>query len=100
MNTSPTGLASDFIKAQIRKNTELEEQIISLNETIELLKGESHNDYSLYRKILDLLVPYIKFEYNKDGGYNIKLDPPEIYMPLDAIDNIIKEIEKYKQKML
>ena len=41
MNTSSTGLASDFIKAQIRKNTELEEQIISsLPEVIEIKEKE------------------------------------------------------------
>ena len=42
------GLASEFIKNQIKKNTELENQILELQETISLLKKEPDNDYSLY----------------------------------------------------
>ncbi len=92
------GLASDFIKKQIKKNTELENQIIELNETISLLKKEPDNDYSLYRSILDLIIPNLKFEYTSEG-YLIKIDPP-LVMPLDNINELIKEVKKYKDNII
>ena len=91
------GLASEFIKNQIKKNTELENQILELQETISLLKKEPDNDYSLYRSILDLIIPNLKFEYTEEG-YLIKIDPP-LVMPLEHINELTKEVQKYKDKI-
>ena len=91
------GLASEFIKNQIKKNTELENQILELQETISLLKREPDNDYSLYRSILDMIIPNLKFEYTTDG-YIIKIDPP-LVMPLEHINELTKEIQKYKDNI-
>lgn len=97
MDVGKNGLASDFIKKQIKRNTELENQILKLQETISLLKKEPDNDYSLYRSILDLIVPNLKFGYTEEG-YIIKIDPPLI-MPADHINELIKEVQKYKDKI-
>ena len=94
---NPHGLASDFIKKQIKKNTELENQILELQEQISLLKSEPDTDYGLYRSILDLIVPNLKFEYTEEG-YLIKIDPP-LVMPLDHINELTKEVQKYKDKI-
>lgn len=91
------GLASEFIKNQIKKNTELENQILELQETISLLKKEPDNDYSLYRSILDLIIPNLKFEYTTEG-YIIKIDPP-LVMPLEHINELTKEVQKYKDNI-
>ena len=91
------GLASEFIKNQIKKNTELENQILELQETISLLKREPDNDYTLYRSILDMIIPNLKFEYTTDG-YIIKIDPP-LVMPLEYINELIKEVQKYKDNI-
>ena len=91
------GLASEFIKNQIKKNTELENQILELQETISLLKREPDNDYSLYRSILDLIIPNLKFEYTEEG-YLIKIDPP-LVMPLEHINELTKEVQKYKDNI-
>lgn len=97
MDVGKNGLASDFIKKQIKRNTELENQILKLQETISLLKKEPDNDYSLYRSILDLIVPNLKFGYTEEG-YIIKIDPPLI-MPPDHINELIKEVQKYKDNI-
>jgi hypothetical protein len=94
---NPTGLAADFIKKQIKHNTELENKILELENEISLLKSEHDNDYALYRSILDLIIPNLKFEYSEEG-YLIKIDPP-ITMPLDYINELTKEVQKYKDKI-
>lgn len=88
------GLASEFIKNQIKKNTELENQILELQEKISLLKKEPDNDYGLYRNILDMIIPNLKFIYTEDG-YSITIDPP-LVMPATYIEELIKEVQKYK----
>ena len=91
------GLASEFIKNQIKKNTELENQILELQETISLLKKEPDNDYALYLSILDMIIPNLKFEYTEEG-YIIKIDPP-LVMPLEHINELTKEVQKYKDNI-
>ena len=70
---------------------ECNEEIEELQEQISLLKSEPDNDYGLYRSILDLIVPNLKFEYAEEG-YLIKIDPP-LVMPLEHINELIKELD-------
>ena len=97
MKDNPNGLASDFIKKQIKLNSELEDKIIELQNEISLLKQVPDNDYSLYRSILDLIIPNLKFEYTEEG-YLIKIDP-SLVMPLEHINELTKEVQKYKDKI-
>lgn len=100
MKDNLNGLASDFIKKQIKLNSELEDKIIELQNEISLLKQDPDNDYSLYRSILDLIIPNLKFEYDIHGTehYLVKIDPPLI-MPLEHINELTKEVQKYKDKI-
>ena len=91
------GLASEFIKKQIKLKSELEDKIIELQNEISLLKQEPDNDYSLYRSILDIIIPNLKFEYTNEG-YIIKIDPP-LVMPIEHINELTKEVQKYKDNI-
>ena len=43
-----------------------------------------------------MIIPNLKFEYTQDG-YIIKIDPP-LVMPLEHINELTKEVQKYKDE--
>ena len=96
------GLVGSFIKKHIQIEKELENKISDLQDELKKVKESSDEiDYFLYKEILKLLFPNLKFEYDgeNDGGYLIKIDPP-LHMPNEYIEEIIKDIKKYKEKEL
>ena len=102
MELTSGGLASTFIKKHLQIEKELENKIVDLEEELKKIKDSSDDiDYFLYKDILKLIIPNIKFEYdgNNDGGYVITIDPP-LHMPTEYIEEIIKDIKKYKDKQL
>ena len=98
---SANGLVSTFIKKHIKIEKDLENKITELEEELIKMKGDSANfDYILYKDILKLIIPNLKFEYDgENGGYLIKIDPP-LHMPNEHIEEILKDIKKYKEKQL
>jgi len=107
-------LIKDIIKSHIQKENELEKRIKDLEEELEKSKNSDDNsDYFLYKEILKYIVPYLRFEYEMNnegiGGYNVSTSPiytdagysislDHVKMPLNLINELIKEVEKYKQK--
>lgn len=109
-------LIKDIIKSHIQKENELEKQIKELKEELKNAKQNNENsDYFLYKDILNLIIPHLKFEYHLDsktniGGYGINIKTPietnsgysisldSVDMPLEIVNELLKEIEKYKEK--
>lgn len=99
MELTSSGLASTFIKKHLQIEKELENKIIDLEDELKKIKDSSNDsDYFLYKDILKLIIHNLKFEYDgdNDGGYVIKIDPP-LHMPNEYIEEIIKDIKKYKE---
>lgn len=96
-----SGLASSFIKKHLKIEKELENKIIDLEDEIKKIKESSNDiDYFLYKDILNLIIPNLKFEYDgENGGYVIKIDPP-LHMPNEYIEDLIKDIKKYKEQKI
>ena len=112
----PGILIKDIIKSHIQKENELEKRIKELEIELEKARNESDNsDYFLYKDILNLIIPHLKFEYHLNnesniGGYGINIKTPietnsgysisldSVDMPLEIINELLKEIEKYKEK--
>lgn len=101
MELSANGLASTFIKKHLKIEKDLENRIIELEEELKKIKNSSEDiDYFLYKDILNLIIPNLKFEYDgENGGYIIKIDPP-LHMPNEFIEEILKDIKKYKEKQI
>lgn len=107
-------LIKDIIASHIKRENELEKQIEELKEELNKAKETSENsEYFLYKEILNYIIPNLKFEYDLDdnniGGYNISTSPiytelgysvslDHVRMPLNLINELLKEVEKYKQK--
>ena len=98
---SSNGLASTFIKKHLKIEKDLENRIAELEEELKKIKNSSDDiDYFLYKDILNLIIPNLKFEYGgENGGYIIKIDPP-LHMPNEFIEEILKDIKKYKEKQI
>ena len=101
MELSSNGLASTFIKKHLKIEKDLENKIVELEEELKKIKNSSDDiDYFLYKDILNLIIPNLKFEYDgENGGYIIKIDPP-LHMPNEFIEEILKYIKKYKEKQI
>jgi hypothetical protein len=101
MDLSANGLASTFIKKHLKIEKDLENKIVELEEELKKIKNSSDDiDYFLYKDILNLIIPNLKFEYDgENGGYIIKIDPP-LHMPNEFIEEILKDIKKYKEKQI
>ena len=101
MDLSANGLASTFIKKHLKIEKDLENKIVELEEELKKIKDSSEDiDYFLYKDILNLIIPNLKFEYDgENGGYIIKIDPP-LHMPNEYIEEILKDIKKYKEKQI
>lgn len=101
MELSSNGLASTFIKKHLKIEKDLENKIVELEEELKKIKNSSEDiDYFLYKDILNLIIPNLKFEYDgENGGYIIKIDPP-LHMPNEFIEEILKDIKKYKEKQI
>ena len=101
MDLSANGLASTFIKKHLKIEKDLENKIVELEEELKKIKNSSEDiDYFLYKDILNLIIPNLKFEYDgENGGYIIKIDPP-LHMPNEFIEEILKDIKKYKEKQI
>lgn len=101
MDLSANGLASTFIKKHLKIEKDLENKIVELEEELKKIKDSSDDiDYFLYKDILNLIIPNLKFEYDgENGGYIIKIDPP-LHMPNEFIEEILKDIKKYKEKQI
>ena len=101
MDLSANGLASTFIKKHLKIEKDLENRIVELEEELKKIKNSSEDiDYFLYKDILNLIIPNLKFEYDgENGGYIIKIDPP-LHMPNEFIEEILKDIKKYKEKQI
>jgi hypothetical protein len=101
MDLSANGLASTFIKKHLKIEKDLENRIVELEEELKKIKNSSEDiDYFLYKDILNLIIPNLKFEYDgENGGYIIKIDPP-LHMPNEFIGEILKDIKKYKEKQI
>ena len=101
MDLSANGLASTFIKKHLKIEKDLENRIVELEEELKKIKDSSDDiDYFLYKDILNLIIPNLKFEYDgENGGYIIKIDPP-LHMPNEFIEEILKDIKKYKEKQI
>ena len=101
MDLSANGLASTFIKKHLKIEKDLENRIAELEEELKKIKNSSDDiDYFLYKDILNLIIPNLKFEYDgENGGYIIKIDPP-LHMPNEFIEEILKDIKKYKEKQI
>jgi len=95
------GLVSTFIKKHLKIEKDLENKIAELEEELKKIKNSSEDiDYFLYKDILNLIIPNLKFEYDgENGGYIIKIDPP-LHMPNEFIEEILKDIKKYKEKQV
>ena len=80
---------------------DLENRIVELEEELKKIKDSSDDiDYFLYKDILNLIIPNLKFEYDgENGGYIIKIDPP-LHMANEFIEEILKDIKKYKEKQI
>lgn len=107
-------LIKDIIESHIKKENELEKRIEELKEELNKAKESSENsDYFLYKEILNYIIPNLKFECELDDnnivGYNISTTPiyteagysislDHVRMPLNLINELLKETEKYKQK--
>lgn len=105
-------LIKDIIASHIKRENELEKQIEELKEELNKVKETSENsDYVLYKDLLQCIIPYLRFEYELDdnniGGYNISTDIygpgysislDHVKLPLNLINELLKEVEKYKQK--
>jgi hypothetical protein len=110
----PGILIKDIIKSHIQKENELEKRIKELETELEKARNESDNsDYFLYKDILNYIIPNLRFEYEMNnegiGGYNVSTSPiytdsgysvslDHVKMPLNLINELLKEVEKYKQK--
>ena len=101
MDLSANGLASTFIKKHLKIEKDLENKIVELEEELKKIKNSSDDiDYFLYKDILNLIIPNLKFEYDgENGGYIIKIDPP-LHMPNEFIEEILKDNKKYKEKQI
>ena len=101
MELSSNGLVSTFIKKHLKIEKDLENKIVELEEELKKIKDSSDDiDYFLYKDILNLIIPNLKFEYDgENGGYIIKIDPP-LHMPNEFIEEILKDIKKYKEKQI
>ena len=101
MELSSNGLVSTFIKKHLKIEKDLENRIVELEEELKKIKSDSNDiDYFLYKDILKLIIPNLKFEYDaENGGYIIKIDPP-LHMPNEFIEEILKDIKKYKEKQI
>ena len=101
MDLSSNGLVSTFIKKHLKIEKDLENKIVELEEELKKIKNSSDDiDYFLYKDILNLIIPNLKFEYDgENGGYIIKIDPP-LHMPNVFIEEILKDIKKYKEKQI
>ena len=101
MELSSNGLVSTFIKKHLKIEKDLENRIAELEEELKKIKNSSDDiDYFLYKDILNLIIPNLKFEYDgENGGYIIKIDPP-LHMPNEFIEEILKDIKKYKEKQI
>ena len=102
MELSSNGLVSTFIKKHLKIEKDLENRIAELEDELKKVKGDSDDfDYFLYKDILKLIAPNIQFEYDGDngGGYVIKIDPP-LHMPIEYIEELIKDIKKYKEQQI
>ena len=101
MDLSSNGLVSTFIKKHLKIEKDLENKIVELEEELKKIKNSSEDiDYFLYKDILNLIIPNLKFEYDgENGGYIIKIDPP-LHMPNEFIEEILKDIKKYKEKQI
>ena len=101
MELSSNGLVSTFIKKHLKIEKDLENRIAELEEELKKIKDSSDDiDYFLYKDILKLIIPNLKFEYDgENGGYIIKIDPP-LHMPNEFIEEILKDIKKYKEKQI
>ena len=99
MELSSNGLVSTFIKKHLAIEKDLENKIAELEEELKKIKDTSDDiDYFLYKDILNLIIPNLKFEYDgENGGYLIKIDPP-LHMPNEYIEELIKDIKAYKRK--
>lgn len=101
-NLNSNGFVGAFIKKHIQIEKELENKIADLEDELKKIKESSDEyDYLLYKEILELIVPNLKFEYDgeNDGGYTIKIDPP-LHINDIYIEEILKDIKKYKEKKL
>ena len=96
---SNAGLVGSFIKKHLKIEKDLENRIADLEEELKKMENSSDNiDYLLYKEIMNLIIPNLKFEYDGNNtGYVIKIDPP-LHMPNEYIEEIIKDIKKYKEK--
>lgn len=103
LETNSNGLVGSFVKKHLQIEKDLENKIAELEEEISKIKNSDSKDidYFLYKEILELIIPNLKFEYDGDsgGGYLIKIDPP-LHMPNEHIEEIIKDIKKYKKNKL
>ena len=101
MELSSNGLVSTFIKKHLKIEKDLENRIAELEDELKKIKGDSDDfDYFLYKDILKLIASNIQFEYDgENGGYIIKIDPP-LHMPNEFIEEILKDIKKYKEKQI
>jgi len=71
-NTSPGLLTKEFILKQIQKQTELENKIFELNETIKSLKSSKQSKGDI-PKGYDIFIKMLQFGsvgWSIDGGYN------------------------------
>jgi len=92
-------LVSDFIKKHIQKETELENTISDLKNEIKSLKNNDDNlEYFLYKNILALIIPNLKFEYDNSGEGFYKVSMSPVSMTKLLIDELLKDIQKYKEQ--
>lgn len=92
-------LVSDFIKKHIQKETELENIISDLRNEIKSLKESGNSlEYFLYKDILALIIPKLKFEYDSSGEGFYKVSMSPVSMTKTLIDELLKDIQKYKEQ--
>lgn len=98
-----SGLVSTFVKKHLQIEKELENKIADLEDELRKYKSMPNddkydNDYALYKDILDIIIPRIKFEYNSDSDeatYSISVESTP--MPNNCINELVKEVQKYQQ---
>lgn len=97
-----SGLVSTFVKKHLQIEKELENKIADLEDELRKYKSMPNddkydNDYALYKDILDIIIPKIRFEYNSDSPeatYSISVDSTPL--PNNCINELVKEVKKYQ----
>lgn len=98
-----SGLVSTFVKKHLQIEKELENKIADLEDELRKYKSMPNddkydNDYALYKDILDIIIPKIRFEYNSDSPeapYSMSVDPTPL--PNNCINELVKEVKKYQE---